>query len=272
MKQIKLDDKMKQDLISKFTNYLNNNRLTDNQITFTSNFNLNPENKIRPTIYIKDSAYLKMMLYIRDTDTEIAWHGTVERDKERCAYVINNVFLYPQKLNHATVETDQDKYNSWLENLPDEQFNNMRFQGHSHVDFAPSPSGTDLNYYNNILQTLPENDYYIFMIMNKKGETTFLIYDLAENCIYETEDIDVQIFTGDTVDLFKDIKEDKDKYCEKPTITFNNYGLYNRPSGAKEWNYTPLEPKTNELDINDYLEMIDQKYKNAKLNTKKGRK
>lgn len=270
MKQIKLDNETKTALISKFTEFLNNNKFTEDKLTFTNDISLTTENTVRPTIYISGTACLKMMLYIRDTDTEIAWHGTVEKDEERCAYIIKDVFLYPQKLSSATVETDQEKYNAWLENIPDEQFNNMRFQGHSHVNFPANPSGVDLKYYEDILQTLPPDDYYIFMIMNKSGDSTFLIYDLAKNLIYENRDIDVQVYTEDTVDLIKDISDSKKENCEKPTIT--NYGMYQ--SFQNKTVYTPLkDSKTQDYDdfedINSYLDYIDKKYPNNKKGKKK---
>lgn len=270
MKKINMDETFKKEAIEKFTTYINGlSRYTSNRINFSTTFNNTITETTRPTIFISSQAYLKMMLYVRDTEVEIAWHGTVERNIEQNWYYIKDVFLYPQIIESATVDTNQEKYQDWLNNIEDDNvFNNIRFQGHSHVNMGTSPSSTDLNMYDKFLQVLPKNDYYIFMIMNKSGSLTSFIYDLAKNTIYESTDIDIKILCTNTKDLIKDIKEEKDKYCEKPTyhsgVTYNNYnhfGLYN----LEDDYYSP--PKKLE-DINDFLDEIDKKYKNPKLKIK----
>ena len=279
MKQINIDEKTKEDLIAEFKAYLNKNKFAENSINFSTKINKIPENFKRPTIYITTAAYMKMMLYIRDTSTEIAWHGTVERNLEENYYVIKDVFLYPQKLSAATVQTDQEKYQEWLDSLDDDTFNQLRFQGHSHVNFSPTPSGTDLAYYNDMLQVLPKNDYYIFMIMNKSGDTTFLIYDLAKNIIFETEDIDVKIVSKNVTDYNKHIKEEKDKYCEKPAPVSYKYNSYSEMCngyprygtfdnyGYPKYGTTYIPSKKQ--DVNDMLDDIDKKWKNPKLSAPK---
>lgn len=270
MRPIQINEDTKHQLMQQFKSYLDIARLSDNRINFSATVCASG-NKPRPQLYIDGHAYLKMMLYVRDTSTEIAWHGTVERDKENNTYTITNVFLYPQKLAAATVQTDQEKYNDWMENLDDDTFNSLRFQGHSHVNFGATPSPTDLAYYNDMLQILGKNDFYIFMIMNKSGDTTFLIYDLATNTIYETADIDVHITSYNTDSLLQYIAGDKSKYCEKPTYNtgFNYSGLkeYNSDYYLGTRDLPPTKPATKQVnfDVNDMLETIEKKYKNVKV-------
>lgn len=271
MRAIVIDQNTKQELIKQFTNYLDIARLASNQLNFSAPV-CKVTDKPRPQLYIDGNAYLKMLLYVRDTSTEIAWHGTVERDIENNTYTITNVFLYPQKLAAATVQTDQEKYNQWIEELDDDTFNSLRFQGHSHVNFGVTPSPTDLAYYNDILQILPKNDFYIFMIMNKSNAVTFFIYDLATNTIYETEDIDVHIISSNTVDLIQYIAASKSKYCEKPTpITNTSYPSWNYNNdlyiGTRDLPPTKptSKPKEINFDVNDMLETIEKKYKNVKV-------
>lgn len=273
MKKINMDDSFRQDLITKFTDYVNKTKFTSNIINFSAT--IDNEVKLRdnetPTVYISASAYLKMMLYVRDTDIEIAWHGVVERNKEQNWYHIKDVFLYPQIIRATTVDTDQEKYQEWLQSIEDDEvFNNIRFQGHSHVNMSTYPSGTDTNMYDNFLQVLPKNDYYIFMIMNKRGEITCLIYDLAKNAIYETADINIRILAPKTQDLIGDIAKEKEKYCEKPV--YGSYGTtrskYSYLDDIEEYYSTRDLPKQRK-DVNDIIESIDNKYKNTKLALKK---
>lgn len=244
MKHITLDNANKQNLIDKFTAYINNAKLTNNQINFFALIDKpDEENIVRPTVYISAEAYLKMMLYVRDSALEIAWHGTVMRNRESNYYFIKDVFLYPQKVTGATVNTDQEEYNNWLIDLDDDTANELRFQGHSHVNMGVTPSGVDTTFYDHILQTLPKDDYYIFMIMNKSGDMTLMIYDLAANLIYDTEDIDVRIVTSTSQDLIRDIKKYKEEHIA--TFTYNttpikdsykNYNSLSKKEVIKEFN------------------------------------
>lgn len=286
MKHIKINEEVKLDLIEKFKTYINNAKLTDTHLSFSANLNSTvAKGNERPTIFVTATAYLKMMLYVRDTSTEIAWHGTVTRDIKDNSYYIHDVFLYPQKLSSATVQTDQEKYNKWIMELDDETHNTMRFQGHSHVNFGASPSGTDLQFYNDILQVLPKNDYYIFMIMNKSGDMSWFIYDLEKNTIYETTDIDIQIFNETDYDIIDNISKQKTEFCEKPVIAARSYGTTNYSLLGKfkdyddyyekEENYLmnrDVPPKSKQTSVDDLFDDIDKKWKNAKLKAKGGKK
>jgi hypothetical protein len=226
----------------------------------------------RPIVNISTKAYLKMLLYVFDTTTEIAWHGTVKRDQKHNIYTITDVFLYPQTLSCATVSTDQEKYNKWCESLDDDTYNNMRFQGHSHVNFGATPSGVDTNYYREMLQVLPKNDFYIFMILNKSRQYSIFIYDLAANTIFETNDIDIVI--GDDTNITEDITKEKDKYCDRPirqswspnantpfTPAWQTRYYQNDNGTLYDEEYPPI--------VDQIFDDIDQKYKNAQLTPKK---
>lgn len=290
MQRITLTDEMRNALLNKFTNYINTTKIDTNRFTFSTDLAeyIQLEDVDRPTLYIESEAFLKMQLYVQQTSTEIAWHGTVTKtDKD---YIIHDVFLYPQKIAAATVQTDQDKYNAWTEELDDETFNSMRFQGHSHVNMGVSPSGVDTSYYNDMLQVLSKNDFYIFMILNKSGDMHLLIYDLAKNIVYNKNDIDVKIIATGTTDLMAYISKEKANYCVAPTYNYTNYQEYTKYNSNRSYptltemqrKFTTAEdymrdlPPTSDLkviedeeDVNDLLDEIDKKYKNAKLIFKK---
>lgn len=267
MKTIKINDQTKQDIITKFTQYINNTKFTDNKITFTTDIeNTVAATEKKPTVYISTLAYLKMLLYVRDTDVEIAWHGTVERNQAQNWYHIKDVFLYPQIIRATTVDTDQEKYQEWLQNIEDDDvFNNIRFQGHSHVNMGTTPSGTDLNMYSNFLQVLPNNDYYIFMVMNKAGSITCLIYDLAKNLIYENADINIKVMTPHTYDLINTINEEKTKYCEKPVYKPYNYTGKPIYDWEKYYAERDIPSSSKQLSVDELLDDIESKYKNPRV-------
>jgi len=279
MRPIFLDEQNKEELIKTFTTHLNKIKLSTNTINFTAQVQQKTENNTKATLIISPKAYLKMMLYVRDTPTEIAWHGTVIKQNTN-TYIITDVFLYPQKLSAATVTTVQEKYNNWCVDLADEQYDHMRLQGHSHVNFSVSPSGTDLNFYDTILQVLNKSDFYIFMIMNKNGDMYFLIYDLENNTIYEKQDINLMLKSaGSEEDIFNTVDAEKAVFCEKPVTPV--------------WNQSPtaVSPYTNpyhrqypsswgttsgfyedESETDKIFEELDNKFKNAKLEASKSKK
>ena len=275
MKRITLDSNTKQDLLQKFETYLNTAKLSDNRINFSAALTPETNTVEKPTIYISSEAFLKMMLYVQSTPTEIAWHGTVERNTKENYYYIKDVFLYPQIVTGATVNTDQEEYQNWLMDLTDEQHNSLRFQGHSHVNFGVTPSTTDTTFYQEILQVLPKDDFYIFMIMNKSGDTTFLIYDLAQNVMYENADIEYDIVSEETGALLADIKKEKEENCAKHTYQAVSKSSFNMPFDYDSpWETPktfPIQQPTQrqETKIDDILKDIDKKWQNATLKSKK---
>lgn len=295
-----LTNEQKAQIIADFADKLNTETLDSASFKYTAKFDDGLQNEPKAKLFITASAYLKMMVYVRDTDTEIAWHGTAVRTTANTTqltaeFLIKDVFLYPQIVRAATVDTDQEKYNQWVTELDDETFNEMRFQGHSHVNMGTSPSGVDTAYYDSILNTLKveqPDSFYIFTIMNKRGETYLIIYDLAKNIVYGKEDIEVHIFQGNT-DIMRQISEQKDRFCEKPTVTTPIYARANTskpgvpfdPDDPKEY-YEMGEEERFDYLLNKYAQKehpsetdelfddIDRKYKNLHLSagTKKHKK
>ena len=262
MQKLTITEQDKQALIEKFTNYVNNTKFTDTRVNFSADLNndLKLQNIPRPTVFISGTAYLKMLMYVTSTNVEIAWHGVVERNQEKNYYYIKDVFLYPQIIRAATVSTDQKEYQDWLINIEDDEVaNNIRFQGHSHVNMGVTPSGVDLDMYNDFAQALPKNDYYIFMILNKRGETTCLIYDLAKDVIFNTEDIDIKILTNKSNDLAADILAEKTKYCTEQSYAFSNL--------SRDYYYPNYEhPSTQKLSQEEFADYVDTQYHKSNYN------
>lgn len=272
MKPIKITEQNKEELLAQFKKYLNDAKLSDNTISFSTKLLENTVNAEKATIKISTKAYVKMLLYIRDTQTEIAWHGIVHKNNNE--YFISDVFLYPQKLSAATVNTDQAKYNEWIENLDDETYNHLKFQGHSHVNFGATPSGTDFAFYDSILQVLTKSDFYIFMIMNKSGSCTFLIYDLAQNIIYENNDINL-ILGDENENIFNTIELEKEYYCEKPVYQNTTYAghpyantPYHQQYGAGSFYQQSFDDYT---ETDRIFDDIDARFKNSQLKAPKGK-
>lgn len=180
-----------------FNDFLNTAKLSDGKINFSKNID-----KIdrKANLRFTEIAWLKMQTLIREFSKEVAWHGIAYRneDPEKDEYIITDILVYPQEVSGATVTTDQSKYETWLMSHEDDVFNNIRMQGHSHVNMGVTPSGVDLTLYEDILDKLEDDMFYIFLIWNKKEDRTVKIYDMKKNVLFETADVVVSIIDDGT--------------------------------------------------------------------------
>lgn len=216
-------------------------------ISFREKYTLGPTNIEKQYVYITASAYLKMLMYVLGTDKEIAWHGTVLTDLEKHPnkFVITDTFLYPQAVTGATVTTDQTKYNEWTQALDDDTFNNLRFQGHSHVNMATNPSSVDTTFYEDLVQNLHNGEFYIFMILNKRQDMYFRIYNTKTNIMYDKEDIEIIILDDNNENLIADTKTDIKEFITERTYSYLGGGLNQlQHPGLK----TPSNKKDHYLD------------------------
>lgn len=190
-------------------------------------------NKLKPTIIFSSEAWEKIKTLVHKSNYEIGWHGVVHKCNN--FYKVTDILVYPQITTAVTTEADEDKYRIWLENLSDQTYNNIRLQGHSHVNMHSSPSTTDLNYYKQLINKI--KDYYIVMITNKQNDLWINLYDLQEGIIYETDDIKIiykGIFdqwydqiTDEYVQLYQPMKGDYDyehREIQYPIKAWKNKG------------------------------------------------
>ena len=178
--------------------------IADGKFTFIRSFSLG---KKPATIHFTAEAYTKMVMLIQRFDKEVAWHGVAKRmDGEGDNYIIEDIDVYPQLVSGATVEMDENEYTNWFtENREDERFGFLNMQGHSHVNMGTSPSATDIDHQKTILQALPQNGFYIFVICNKRLECNARIYDMSKNIMFENDDISITIDGYD--EFFADAKK-----------------------------------------------------------------
>ena len=169
-------------------------------------------------------AWNKINYLVHHFDSEVGWYGTVTKGAFG-GYLVEDILVYPQTVTGGTVTTDEMELDKWYGSLDDNTFNRKRFHGHSHVNFQPMPSSTDMKDREGKLADLPEDDFFIFMIINKKGEFTCDIYDLEDNVHYETEDIDVKYLSRSFLNSLENVRQDK---------KINTYKFTNLQKFAKE--------------------------------------
>lgn len=228
MKPISFNEEVQRKVLADFQKFLATARLGKNKIDYSYTVEDIVDKTIKkPELYFTADAYLKMITLVDSTTDEIGWHGVVERDGHR--FTVTDILVYPQVVTGSNIRTDQDAYNAWLMSQPDEIFNNIRYQGHSHVNFSVTPSdfgpGSDVHLYENILQTLRKTDYYIFMIINKRREVFVMIYDMAQNIVFEKDDITIYVMLSNGQSLGNWHHTETEKYVLKQTYQYQNKAI-----------------------------------------------
>ena len=185
MKAYKFNKQTGEELKAKMMEFIG--QLTMGEV-LTLQQQLTDDNNKKAEVHFSSEAYYKMYALVDECDKEIAWDGIVYRDEEDpSVFYVKDIIVYPQKVSGATVETDDEQYLNWLNSLDDETFNHRRFNGHSHVRMATSPSGVDTTYREQSVLNI--KDFFIFGIFNKSKSFNFQIYDIENNVIYENGDI-----------------------------------------------------------------------------------
>lgn len=166
------------------------------------------------------TAWYKMTTLVKKCDKEVAWHGLVTRGECPGEFIVSDVILFPQVVTGATVTSDEAKYTNWILLKDDATFAKMRMHGHSHVNMLTNPSGVDTTYQKQLLDN-GVDDFYIFLITNKRKEIWVNIYDVANNIIYETKDVTV---VGDPeLEYTPWVEENIGLYVTEPSTEVHDY-------------------------------------------------
>ena len=177
-------------------------------------------------------AYVKMSKLVATCDKEIAWHGYVTKDGD--CYTIEDIFMYPQKATATTVNADEEAYGPWMIKNIKEKLNTVRMQGHSHVNMGVSPSHTDLDYYKDLLGHV--TDFYIFLVINKRGEVHTRLYDKTQNVLYTEIPLKI-VHEGNILDLNDWVKSNMNLMDDKSkNIPYTAKVDYFSPPSDKEQN------------------------------------
>lgn len=254
-RQIKITDKQKEQMMLDFAKALDDYRAADGKITYEAKLTSEFSNKA--VIEITPKAYAKMIALISSFDSEVAWYGCGCR-VDKAKFRITDILVYPQIVTGSTVENDVERYAKWLyDNRDDERFDNIIMQGHSHVNFGTTPSGTDLQHQSEILSDMGQNMFYIFLIWNKKLEKTTKIYDLENNILYDNGDITYSI-CDDDYDLDAFITEAKTVAVKnkppEPTKAEKLLGIRVDPNAPKKDQNWYKEDKFKHYDsYSDYM-------------------
>lgn len=230
---IKMTDQIFKEIMVAFATKMKDFRMLDGKIEYNTQYEY-PEDKTRASLVFSADAWKKMMMILLDFDSEVAWHGVVERDPEDDSFFkVTDILVYPQVASSATVDSDKTEYQKWLIGQG-MKLNQIRLQGHSHVTMSTGPSGTDTSNWKEFLSQVGEDDFYIFTIYNKKLERTIKIFDLKNNVMYDNKEIDVAVDDDELIDFIEEARD----MVKKKTWSNSKWGSgYSYPAKKSGYNY-----------------------------------
>ena len=155
-----------------------------------------------PTIGITSDAYVKMYELVKQSSTEIQWHGLVKRAKN--VYLIHDILVFPQTNSTTSTSSDQEAFTKWQTDLVmdmDFPIEELRMHGHSHVNMNVFSSSIDDGYQSELITKVDDGDFYIFLVLNKKMEMYALLYDFDQQILFEGKDIKIKIYDKEAIDI-----------------------------------------------------------------------
>ena len=142
----------------------------------------------KPVVTIDTDALNNIKYMALANDAEAACHLLAERTDD--GYIVyGDAYIPPQIVTGVTVDTDPMDYAMWCASLPDEVVENMRCHAHSHVNMQVFSSGTDDEY--QLDQIKQVQDFYIFIITNKRNELYVRVYDMEQGIMYDNDDLEI---------------------------------------------------------------------------------
>jgi len=215
---IRLDTDDIASAVEQFKQALESAKLADGKFSFTTTIGKADD---KAMVIFAPLAWLKMQALISGFTSEVGWYCTARRseNEDDDTYFIDDILVYPQSVTGAYVDFDEAEVSEWIfANREDDRVFNIRAHGHSHVNMATTPSGTDKAHYKKILEGLTPDGFFIFMIWNKSGSSYCEIYDMKKNILFEDGDISMGI---DGVENIGDFLADAKTRVKTKTYTQN---------------------------------------------------
>lgn len=194
--------------------------------------------KVYHQVVFTSDAWLKMQALVINSNKEICWYGLCKQ-LNAYSYIVYDILVHPQEVTSATVRLDDAEYAKWLNSLSDDEFNNLRFEGHSHVNMSVTRSGQDSETEIGMANQLKPGQFMIFVIMNKKMELAFRLYRNDNNKVSCLEFNNYEILINNkTASKYSD-----DIIAKRIKTKTYSYPTYVKPSNKKTTNKTSSEKK-----------------------------
>lgn len=243
MRPFKITPQLHDELMAKISRRLKEASLTSNIFTFTEPLS---DTKSKDKVFVTFSmkAYIKMRDLVDRYTSEVGWFGFIDKISD-LEYHITDICVYPQLVTGATVKETNEP---WDDDMPIDQIKRRHFHGHSHVNMQPNPSSTDHKHRDDQLALVKSDSFYFFMITNKSCAWTAVLYDLAGNTVYGTDDILMDVDLGDG-EMLSDFVDSAKKMIKTSTPAALKQMMDERNGVTPAATATPVIPTTSNTYI-----------------------
>lgn len=213
-------------------------------------------NLIKPMqVWITPLAMHKMTVYTALSSDEVGWLGIVE-ELDNGDFRITDTYLTKQQVHGCTCELLPEGISELAigflrEPEGDKLFNSLRLWGHSHVNMGVSPSSQD----DKQLETLSEHsDWFIRLIMNKRGDVSVTLYDKIRGLIIEELPWSVDYGLNMVDEIRKELEEKVSKIVPQ-------YTKWNKPEVTVFGDVKQTQPKKEDKKLKTLQERITENRK-----------
>lgn len=165
-----------------------------------------------PIVAVTPLAMGKMQSYVSLCSMEVSWMGHIS--VENGVHVIDDVFLIDQEVAAATCSFTEEGLSKFMVDMIQEKgidyYNEICVWGHSHVNMPTSPSAQDEK---QILEW-KDRDYFIMLILNKRGDVHCEFYDFKNNIAYRS--LPVQMFVPNHDQIHQQAQKDIKAFVRQP--------------------------------------------------------
>lgn len=180
-----------------------------------------------PTLHISEKLYAELLSYVRSTTLEMTLVLEIEK-LNKLKYEIKAINIPPQWNEPAESKTLDSKYIDWCENLI-LKGHTLNGHMHTHPNFSVTPSGYDIQFFNNLINDT--NTFAFRIIMNHEGLITVDLIDKEDNIIAEKMDLTIDCKTfklniNDATKYIHDIDDKNIKYCVNTNLEATVYNKY----------------------------------------------
>lgn len=175
----------------------------------------------QPSVFFSDLAWAQLWAIVDYCKEEVGWYGLVDVE-ETGDYTITQLFVPEQEVSGVTTDIEPEAIGKLAAQLEAEGIDSskLRYWGHSHVDMAVRPSGTDED---QIREYLDHVDWFIRGIHNKKRESKVDVYDVENNIIHQCCDSGLRMPTL-TEEQKATLKAEIDANVQKKTFGYYHGG------------------------------------------------
>jgi len=155
-----------------------------------------------PKIVLDERAFEWIRAIVELHDTEVGFFACVDKNADN--FFIRNV-EYPKQylVNGGTCEMDREGQALLMVKLINEDreadIGKMKVWGHSHVNMGVGPSKQDDDQAFQFAKEHAEGDFMIRLIVNKKGDMNFALFDFKNNLIFEDAEYSVSCTNSEPI-------------------------------------------------------------------------